>query len=58
MAIDVGGTTVVDDNRGCILTKTQLGIYATASLPSGAEGDIVYDSDQQKIKIYDGSAWV
>ena len=58
MAIEVGGTAVVDDNRGGTFTKVQLGVYATGSLPSGAEGDMVYDSDAAKIKVYDGSAWV
>lgn len=48
----------MDDNRGGTFTKVQLGVYATGSLPSGAEGDMVYDSTAEKLKVYDGSAWV
>ena len=32
-----------------------VGSYATENLPSAVEGDVVYDSTEQKLKVYDGS---
>ena len=58
MAIKVNGTTVIDDSRNAELRRVFVGSYATGNLPSGAEGDVVYDSTEQKLKVYNGSAWV
>lgn len=58
MAIKVSGTTVIDDSRNGDLRRVSIGSYATGSLPSGVEGDVVYDSTEQKLKVYNGSAWV
>jgi len=32
--------------------------YTTAGLPVGVEGGTVYDTDLNKVKVYDGAAWV
>ena len=58
MAIKVGGNTVIDTSKNCTLQRVSIGSYATGSLPSGVEGDVVYDSTEQKLKVYNGSAWV
>lgn len=57
MAIKISNNTVIDDNRRGIFLKVNPGSYATASLPSAAQGDIVYDNEEQTIKVYTGSEW-
>lgn len=58
MALKVGGTVVIDDNRNCNLQRVEPGAFATASLPSAVAGDMVYDSTKKKLKVYDGSVWI
>lgn len=58
MALKVGGTVVIDDNRNSNFQRVEPGSYATASLPSAVEGDMVYDSTTKKLKVYDGSVWI
>tara|TARA_R100000027_G_C2196258_1_gene78502 strand:- start:314 stop:490 length:177 start_codon:yes stop_codon:yes gene_type:complete len=58
MAIKISGTTVIDDSRNADLRRVFVGSYATGSLPSAVEGDVVYDSTEKKLKVYNGSAWV
>ena len=57
MAIQIGGTDVIDDNRRGIFLKANPGSYTTAGLPSAAQGDIVYDNEEQTLKVYTGSEW-
>ena len=57
MAIQISGNTVIDDSRRGIFLKINAGSYATSSLPTASQGDFVYDSTEQAIKVYTGSAW-
>ena len=56
MAIKISGTTVIDDSRRGIFQKLNPGLYST--LPSASEGDFVYDSTENTIKVYNGSEWI
>ena len=57
MAIKIGGNTVIDDSRRGYFLKLNAGSYATSSLPAASQGDFIYDSTEQTIKVYTGSAW-
>lgn len=56
----INGTTVIDENRRGIFQKLNPGVYTTAereALGSLSEGELVYDSTEKKLYIYDGSSW-
>ena len=55
MAIQISGTTVIDDNRRGIFQKVQPGSYSTP--PSASAGDMIYDTTENTIKVYTGSEW-
>ena len=60
MAIKINGVDVIDDDRRGIFAKLNPGVYTTSqidSLSGLSAGEIVYDSDQQKLFVYNGSAW-
>ena len=55
MAIQISGTTVIDDSRRGIFLKLNPGTYS--SFPSASTGDFVYDNNEKTIKVYTGSEW-
>ncbi len=56
MAIQISGTTVIDDSRKATFTSLNPGVYSTP--PSGAStGDIIYNSTAQQIQVYNGTTW-
>ena len=71
MALKVSGTTVIDDNKniisttphvqGTILQATnvfKVPSYATASRPgSPSIGEIIFDTDEGRTLVYDGTEW-
>ena len=60
MAIKIGGVDVIDDNRRGVFAKLNPGVYTTSqreALSSLSAGEIVYDSTEQKLFLYDGSSW-
>lgn len=57
MAIKISNNTVIDDSRNASFLKVNPGTYATASLPTAVEGDFVWDTTDQTVKVYTGSAW-
>ena len=59
MAIQISGTTVIDDSRKGIFNSMNPGVYATGSEPgSPSTGDVIYNSTDSVVKVYNGSAWV
>lgn len=56
----INGTTVIDENRKGYFQKLNPGVYTSSereALSSLSEGEIVYDSTEKKLYVYDGSAW-
>lgn len=56
----VGGTTVIDENRRGIFAKVNPGVYTTSqreALTGLSEGELVYDSTEQTLYVYTGSEW-
>lgn len=59
MAIKINGATVITNSRRGVFRSVNPGTYPTASRPPGAsEGDVIYDSDEKNIFIYNGEEWV
>lgn len=59
MAIKISGATVITNSRRGVFRSVNPGTYATASRPPGAsEGDVIYDSDEKAIYVYNGTEWV
>ena len=57
MAIKIGSNTVIDNSRKATFTSLNPGVYSSA--PGGAStGDIIYNSTDQKVQVYNGSTWV
>ncbi len=59
MAVKVGGVDALTDaSKGNFLSFNP-GAYATGSEPtSPVDGDLIYDSDLETIKYWDGTDWV
>lgn len=59
MAIYVGPAVAVDDNRRGIFQKCNPGVYTTtqANSLSKSEGDIIYNSTEKVLQVWDGSKW-
>ena len=60
MAIQINGVDVIDDNRRGIFAKLNPGVYTTSqreALSGLSAGEIVYDSNEQKLFLYNGSSW-
>jgi len=55
MAIQVNGTTVIDNSRRGVFQKVHPGGYTT--FPSASTGDMIYDLAEKTIKVYTGSEW-
>ena len=59
MTIKVGGATVITNSRRGVFRTVNPGAYATSERPPGAsEGDVIYDSDEKTIFIWNGTEWV
>lgn len=59
MAIQIGGNNVVDNNRKGIFQSANLGSYTPANRPGSASvGDTIYNSTEQRLQVWNGSAWV
>lgn len=59
MAIKINGATVITNSRRGVFRSVNPGTYPTASRPPGAsEGDVIYDSDEKNIYVYNGEEWV
>jgi len=71
MALKVSGTTVIDNSKnivsttphvqGTILTATnvfKVPSYTTAGRPAlPSTGEIIFDTDEGTLKVYDGAEW-
>ena len=59
MAIKVNGATVITNSRRGVFRTVNPGSYSTANRPPGAsEGDVIYDSDEKNIYVFNGEEWV
>ena len=59
MTIKVNGATVITNSRRGVFRTVNPGSYATASRPPGAsEGDVIYDTDEKLIYVFNGAEWV
>jgi len=59
MAIKINGATVITNSRRGVFKTVNPGAYSTANRPPGAsEGDVIYDTDEKNIFIYNGEEWV
>jgi len=59
MAIQVSSTTVINNSRKALFTSMNPGSYTTATRPTTglAAGDIIYNSTDGKLQVWDGSSW-
>lgn len=71
MALKVSGTTVIDNNKNIISTTPhvtgtivsasnvfKVPSYTTAGRPgSPSTGEIIFDTDEGTILVYDGTEW-
>jgi hypothetical protein len=59
MAIQISGTTVINDSRKGIFQSVNFGSYTTAGRPgSPSTGDIIYNSTDATMQVWNGSSWV
>ncbi len=60
MAIQISGNNVVDNSRRGTFQKLNPGVYTTsqANSLSKSEGDVIYNSDEKVLQVWNGSAWV
>jgi len=59
MAIQINGSTAIDNNRRGVFAKLNPGVYTTsqANSLSKLEGDVIYNSDEQVLQVWNGSQW-
>lgn len=58
MALKISGDTVVDDTRRGTFQSVFPGQYATGAEPATAvAGDILWDSTEKKLVVYNGTSW-
>lgn len=59
MSIKIGEDIVVEDDRKGVLLTVNIGAYSTASLPTSnvETGAITFDTDRNKIVVWDGGSW-
>ena len=59
MSIKVNGATVITNSRRGVFRTVNPGSYTTADRPPGAsEGDVIYDTDEKTILVWNGTEWV
>jgi len=58
MAIQISGTTVIDDSRRGIFSSISFGSFATGSEPASPSiGDVIYNTTDAALKVWNGSSW-
>lgn len=58
MAIQISGTTVINNSRKGIFNSMNPGVFANASRPgTPSTGDILYSSTDGYIQVWNGSSW-
>lgn len=59
MAIQISGTTVINDSRKGIFSSMNAGSFSDGTRPaSPSTGDIIYNTTTGKVQVWNGSAWV
>ena len=60
MGLVAGTINVTTQNVATTFTTTGLHVpsYATGSLPTGVEGEIVYDTSTETLKVKTSAAWI
>lgn len=59
MAIQISGTTVINDSRKGIFQSISFGSYTTAGRPgSPSTGDVIYNTSVSSHQIWNGSSWI
>lgn len=59
MAIQISGTTVINDSRKGIFNSVNFGAYTTAGRPAApSTGDVIYNTTDAKMQVWNGSSWV
>lgn len=59
MSIKVQGIEVISDDLYGQFRTVSPGVFATGNYPSNpVEGDIIYDSDEKSLFVYDGTEWI
>ena len=58
MALQISGTSVVDNNRKGIFTSVNIGVFTPGTRPSASTGDIIYNSTVGAIEVYNGTNWI
>jgi hypothetical protein len=59
MAVQISGTTVINDSRKGIFQSMNPGVYSSGSLPgSPSTGDVIYNSTAGSLQVWNGSAWI
>jgi len=58
MAIRIGGTDVVDDNRKGIFQSANVGTFANPERPGSAStGDVIWSTTDNQLQVWNGSSW-
>lgn len=58
MAIQIGGTSVVNNNRKGIFASANIGVFTPSTRPvSASTGDIIYNSSNTFVEVWDGTQW-
>ena len=59
MTIKINGATTITNSRRGVFKSVNPGAYTTANRPPGAsEGDVIYDTDEKNIFVWNGTEWV
>ena len=59
MAIQISGTTVINDNKKGIFRSLNPGTYTTENRPtSPSVGDIIFSTTNSSIQVWNGSTWI
>lgn len=59
MAIKISGETVVNDDKSAAFQSLNAGVKTSANYPTGnAVGDFFYDSEEESLKVWNGTEWL
>lgn len=59
MAIQISGTTVIDNSQKGIFNSMNPGVYSSGgSVTTPDTGTIIYNSTEEIVQVYNGSSWV
>ena len=56
MAVQISGTTVINDSRKALLQSINVGQYSS-NPGSPSTGDIYYNTSSNDLRYYNGSSW-